>query len=36
MMTTGTITRAFPVRPGDTWRTRLDGAPFEGLCLSFR
>ena len=36
VVTTGTLTRAMPVCPGDTWRTRLDGAPFEGLCLSFR
>ena len=33
-VTTGTITRAFPMMPGETWSTTFSGAPFEGLTLS--
>ena len=32
-VTTGTITRAFPMTAGETWRTTFGGAPFEGLTL---
>ena len=32
-VTTGTITRAFPMTLGETWRTTFSGAPFEGLTL---
>jgi 2-oxo-3-hexenedioate decarboxylase len=32
-VTTGTISRAFPMQRGETWRTTFDGAPFEGLTL---
>ncbi|HMN37419.1 MAG TPA: hydratase [Hyphomicrobium sp.] len=32
-VTTGTVTRAFPMLEGDTWRSQFSGAPFEGLLL---
>jgi len=35
IVTTGTLTRAFPVAPGETWRTRLIGLPVEGIALRF-
>jgi 2-oxo-3-hexenedioate decarboxylase len=35
IITTGTVTRAFPVAPGETWQTRLVGLPLEGLTLRF-
>jgi 2-oxo-3-hexenedioate decarboxylase len=34
IVTTGTVTRAFPVRPGETWSTRLAGIPLEGLTVT--
>ncbi len=34
-ITTGTITDAFPVAPGETWSTRIDGLPLPGLELAF-
>lgn len=34
-ITTGTITRAFPVSPGQAWSSRFKGAPFDGLTLHF-
>ena len=30
-ITTGTITRAFPIVHGETWRSEFSGAPFESL-----
>jgi 2-oxo-3-hexenedioate decarboxylase len=33
IVTTGTVTRAFPVEPGQTWATRLTGIALEGLTL---
>ena len=33
-ITTGTITRAFPIARNETWRTTFSGAPFEGLTLN--
>jgi 2-oxo-3-hexenedioate decarboxylase len=33
IVTTGTVTRAFPVRPGEVWTTRLSGIPLQGLTL---
>lgn len=33
LVTTGTVTRAFPVAPGETWRSFIDGLPVEGLRL---
>ena len=31
MVTTGTLTRAVPVAPGETWRTTLNGTPIKGI-----
>lgn len=36
IVTTGTLTRAFPVQPGEKWSTRLDGLPLAGIEVSFR
>ena len=35
IITTGTITDAHPVAPGETWSTRIDGADLPGLTLEF-
>lgn len=35
IVTTGTLTRAFPVAPGETWRTVIGGLPLPGLAISF-
>jgi 2-keto-4-pentenoate hydratase len=35
MITTGTLTRAMPVRPGETWSTALSGIPLDGITLRF-
>lgn len=35
VVTTGTVTRAFPVKPGETWSTRIEGLPLEGLSIAF-
>ena len=35
IVTTGTVTAAPSVRPGETWRTRLDGIGLPGLCVEF-
>jgi 2-keto-4-pentenoate hydratase len=31
IVTTGTVTRALPVRPGERWRTELAGLPLQGM-----
>lgn len=31
MITTGTLTRAFPIHPGEVWSTRIDGFDLPGL-----
>lgn len=36
VVTTGTLTSALPVKPGETWSTRLDGIPLPGLTIAFR
>ena len=36
IVTTGTLTDAQPVRPGETWTTELDGIPVRGLRLAIR
>lgn len=36
IVTTGTLTRAFPVVPGETWSTRPGDIPFEGISITFR
>jgi 2-oxo-3-hexenedioate decarboxylase len=33
IVTTGTVTRAFPVHPGETWSTELIGLPLPGCSL---
>lgn len=33
IVTTGTVTRAFAMTRGETWRSEISGAPFEGLKL---
>ncbi|WP_349358136.1 hydratase [Stappia sp.] len=33
LVTTGTLTRAFPVAPGETWETRIDGLPLPDIRL---
>ena len=33
IITTGTVTRAFPVAPGERWETRLIGLPLDGIAL---
>jgi len=35
IVSTGTLTRALPVAPGETWRTRLRGVPLAGIELRF-
>jgi 2-keto-4-pentenoate hydratase len=35
LVSTGTLTRALPVAPGETWRTRLRGIPIAGIELRF-
>lgn len=34
LVTTGTVTRAFPVRPGERWTTRLEGIDLPGMDLT--
>jgi 2-keto-4-pentenoate hydratase len=36
IVTTGTVTRAFPVAPGETWRSEIVGLPLGGLTVRFR
>ncbi len=36
IVTTGTLTRAMPVRPGERWRTELAGIPLQGIAIAFR
>jgi 2-oxo-3-hexenedioate decarboxylase len=35
MVTTGTLTRAFPVSSGQAWSTEISGIPLEGLSVRF-
>ena len=35
IITTGTLTRAFPVAPGETWSTAIDGIALDGVTLKF-
>lgn len=34
IVTTGTLTEAMPVHPGETWTTKITGAAFEGITLA--
>ena len=36
IISTGTLTRALPVKPGETWTTDLTGIALEGATLTFR
>jgi 2-oxo-3-hexenedioate decarboxylase len=35
IITTGTLTKAMPVRPGERWTTELTGIPFGGIDIRF-
>ena len=35
LVTTGTVTRAFPVRPGERWSTQIEGLPLPGMSIAF-
>lgn len=35
LITTGTLTGAFPIYPGQSWSTKLSGIELEGLCINF-
>jgi 2-oxo-3-hexenedioate decarboxylase len=35
IITTGTVTRAFPVKPGERWTTRLSGLDLPGMDVTF-
>jgi 2-oxo-3-hexenedioate decarboxylase len=35
IISTGTLTRAFPVKAGETWTTKLKGINLEGVSLRF-
>jgi 2-oxo-3-hexenedioate decarboxylase len=35
IVTTGTLTRALPVKPGETWSTKLTGVALEGATVRF-
>lgn len=35
IVTTGTVTRAFVVKPGERWQTRVRGLPLAGLDITF-
>lgn len=36
IVTTGTVTRALPIAPGEHWQTRVEGLPMPGLSLRIR
>ena len=36
IVTTGTLTRALPVKAGQRWSTRLDGIDLPGATVQFR
>ena len=35
LVTTGTLTRALPIRAGETWSTVLDGIALPGISVAF-
>jgi 2-keto-4-pentenoate hydratase len=35
LVTTGTLTGAFPIRPGETWSTGIDGIALPGIFVAF-
>lgn len=36
IISTGTLTKAFPVHAGETWRTEVAGIPLTGVTLQFK
>ena len=36
IVTTGTLTRALPVMPGEAWRTTISGLPLDGIAVRLR
>jgi 2-oxo-3-hexenedioate decarboxylase len=34
LVTTGTVTRAFPVKPGERWSTKVEGLPVKGMDIT--
>lgn len=36
IVTTGTLTRALPIKPGETWTTTITGVPLPGATIRFR
>ncbi len=36
VVTTGTLTKALPIAPGEHWSTRLSGIPLPGATVAFR
>jgi 2-oxo-3-hexenedioate decarboxylase len=35
IVTTGTLTRALPIAPGETWSTALTGLPLRNITVAF-
>ena len=35
IITTGTLTKALPVKPGETWSTALQGVALDGISIQF-
>jgi 2-oxo-3-hexenedioate decarboxylase len=35
IITTGTLTAAFPIKPGETWTSRREGLPVDDLTVAF-
>jgi 2-oxo-3-hexenedioate decarboxylase len=35
IVTTGTLTRAYPIKPGEVWSTSISGIPLSGLSIRF-
>lgn len=35
LVTTGTLTKALPIKPGETWSTALSGVPLAGISVRF-
>lgn len=35
MVTTGTLTTALPVHPGEAWQTELEGIALPGMTVAF-
>jgi len=35
VITTGTLTKALPIAPGETWSTEISGIPLPGMQITF-